>query len=1258
MLGWVARVATRAKAARRAPPGRRGPAAESSPRTSPRASPRATRSAATFDASASVDTQGRALTYEWNFGDGKTATGVSVQHLFATPGTFAVTLTVRAADGAFATLKKDVVVADPVVTTTAPLAGVVRDTTGGGLSFVKVLDRDGKELAVTDGEGRFTVTAPVGLPVTLVFRRADFATQVARTTIPAGATKGALSVQLMPRAMPVFLADAAAGGVIKGAQGARVEFPPSALVDDETGAPITGTVAVRLTTLNHGGGDSPAFPGAYKGVLADGTIDDIGSFGVVEVTLEQNGRKVQLAPGAEAMVEVPYTVAGGQVGDVIPFWTLDERTGLWTLLHADIALQAATDGSGGLVSRASVPHFSWINADAQWVDIFPGGRTDGRFAFRIEGSDEPTSAPIAYDLDFEPCAARPVNVRGSGLASSATVDVFGVPANCDQIGINAHSLDGNYFVRGATTSSGSAAVPAAISLLAVDQLPVVGSAAASTGTIAGTERRYFAVPVVAGTTPVLRVRAKSGSTLQGVLRLLPAEDREPRAPEGFTAAADTRVHLAATMTSKLVVEISAAAGTGDFELQLEDETLPLLNDAPSTNVSLPGNTSRDFLVRGSRDDLARVLLTTTSFGVNVAVFDARGKPVAGGNDDTGLFRFPAGGFYLVRVGNTTTQPVDVKIRYAPSAPPIALTPGSRTALTTSLAAGQGQVFVLPYVAESGVLATVRAADGGRAPRVAVYPTTEQTIPSNSVGARELRRPDEAEAFAGFRPAVANPLTPPSVVVQVLTPGDAPVEAVETFDLVVPQAALLAGTCTGADTPSAVAAGLALVEGGTLTLCEGDHEGLAGLRLGVPNFVIAGQGVGKTRLLPWPEQTAILSGRYGESAILSLSTATVRDLDIVNTREGIFLGGGAPIKTLTVSRVGILSPTQLVSAGFSESSCIVSTGDFSGAAFHATEVVCERTTKAIDLTNFDEADVTKLTTTGATRGLVTANVGALTVEDSTFDGSVQSLLLNNHKGTLRVAHNTVTQAAGTGGLGGIAVLASLRTLDAAATPERLFVGNEITLAGSQSVGIQFAFNTAPGSVRIDGNTIVGTGGTQAGVRSNASGVGVVGGPVAIVNNVIRDVGGSAIDFGRVEEVTSIAIVNNTLRVVTADGAGKSVVRLATATAPGTGTVSFLNNILVGGGAAGIGVRFADGLSFTRSHNLFQDAGVPYQNLSGTSFLLASNDLAGTASFIDADLRVAPSSLAVDSGTTGPLVPTTALEGARPQGAGVDRGAYEQ
>jgi hypothetical protein len=1217
-----------------------------------------TLASATFDASASVDAQGRALTYTWDFGDGKTAVGVKVAHLFSQQGTFLVTLTVRAADGAFATLQRDVVVADPAVTTTAPLAGVVRDSAGGGLGFVKVLDRDGTELATTDGDGRFTVVAPVGIPLVYVFKRADFTTQVARTTLPAGATKGAVAVQMMPRAAPLFLEDAAAGGIIRGAHGARLEFPPSALVDDETGTPITGTVAVRLTTLNHDAGDSSAFPGTYQGVLADGTIDDIGSFGVVEVTLEQNGRKVQLAPGAEAMVEVPYTVAGGQAGDVIPFWTLDERTGLWTLLNADVALQTATDGSGGLVSRARVRHFSWLNVDARWIDLFPGGRTDGRFAFRVEGTGEPTSAPLSFELDFAPCAVRPVSVGGTALAAADTVDLPGIPANCDKIGVNARSLDGKYFVRGASTGAGSAAVPAVISLLDVDELPVVGTAAASVGAVAGTERRYFAVPVVAGKTAVLRVRAKSGSALQGILRLLPAEDREPRAPEAFGADTDTRVQLAATTTDKVVVEITAAAGGGDFELQLEDQTLPLLNDAPSTNVTVPPNAARDFLVRGSRDDLARLLLTTTGFAVGVTVFDARGKVIGGGGTDSGLFRFPAGGLYVVRISNGVAQPVDVQIRYAPSAPPITLTPGPRAALTTKLAAGQGQVFVLPYVAESGVLATVAAADGSDAPHVAMYPTTEQPIPSSGVGTRELRRPDGAQAIAAMRPAVANPLTPPSVVVQVLTAADAPVDAVETFDLVPPKEALLAGTCAGADTPSAIAAGLALADAGTLTLCEGDHAGLAGLLIGAPHFVLAGQGDDKTRLLPWPNQVAIASGRYGESFFSTLASATVRDLSIVNTREGIALGGGQPIESLTVERVHIVSPTPVAPGAGVESSCILSTGQLSGASFQATDVVCERTVKAIDLTNFAQAEIHGLTTTDATRGVVTANVGALTLEDSALAGVVQGAILNNHKGTLRVARTTVTQAAGTGGLGGIVFLAQLRTLDATQSPERAFVGNTLTLAGSQSVGIQFAFNAAPGSVRVDGNTIVGTGGTQVGVRANASGVGVVGGPVSLVNNVIRGVGGSAIDFARVEELGPIAVINNTLRVITADGPGKSVVRFGTATAPGAGSVAFLNNIVVGGGAAGIGVRFADGLTFTRSHNLFQDAGVPYQNASGAAFPLSTEDLAALANFVDEDLRVAPSSPAVDTGVSGPLVPATAIEGPRPLGAGVDRGAYEQ
>ena len=47
-----------------------------------------------FDATASTDPNGDALTYDWNFGDGATATGATAQHTFTADGTYTVTLTV------------------------------------------------------------------------------------------------------------------------------------------------------------------------------------------------------------------------------------------------------------------------------------------------------------------------------------------------------------------------------------------------------------------------------------------------------------------------------------------------------------------------------------------------------------------------------------------------------------------------------------------------------------------------------------------------------------------------------------------------------------------------------------------------------------------------------------------------------------------------------------------------------------------------------------------------------------------------------------------------------------------------------------------------------------------------------------------------------------------------------------------------------------------------------------------------------------
>lgn len=53
----------------------------------------------TFNAASSVALDGQISRYSWDFGDGNTAVGISISHLYADPGSYVVTLTVQASNG-------------------------------------------------------------------------------------------------------------------------------------------------------------------------------------------------------------------------------------------------------------------------------------------------------------------------------------------------------------------------------------------------------------------------------------------------------------------------------------------------------------------------------------------------------------------------------------------------------------------------------------------------------------------------------------------------------------------------------------------------------------------------------------------------------------------------------------------------------------------------------------------------------------------------------------------------------------------------------------------------------------------------------------------------------------------------------------------------------------------------------------------------------------------------------------------------------
>jgi mono/diheme cytochrome c family protein/chitodextrinase len=149
-----------------------------------------------FDGSGSYDPDGTINSYDWNFGDGNTATGAVTNNTFTTAGTYTVTLTVTDADGLSHTTFKDITVGGVMIPVSDPggpytgVEGTAVDFDGSASTHVTPITNyiwdfgDGSPFV--QGPSPFashTYTAPGAYTVTLAVQDAGNVTGVANTTV-------------------------------------------------------------------------------------------------------------------------------------------------------------------------------------------------------------------------------------------------------------------------------------------------------------------------------------------------------------------------------------------------------------------------------------------------------------------------------------------------------------------------------------------------------------------------------------------------------------------------------------------------------------------------------------------------------------------------------------------------------------------------------------------------------------------------------------------------------------------------------------------------------------------------------------------------------------------------------------------------------------------------------------------------------------------------------------------------------------------
>ena len=136
---------------------------------------------------------------------------------------------------------------------------------------------------------------------------------------------------------------------------------------DENGFPVTGTAEIAFAPIDPTSDDIILSPGSFVGISATtGEAVDLESGFMAEISLTQNGRPLQLAPGATAAVTftLPPNFAA-QPGELIQAWWFDTEAGVWHEDGLGLVEESPTK-PGRLIWTVEVSHFTSWNCDRPW----------------------------------------------------------------------------------------------------------------------------------------------------------------------------------------------------------------------------------------------------------------------------------------------------------------------------------------------------------------------------------------------------------------------------------------------------------------------------------------------------------------------------------------------------------------------------------------------------------------------------------------------------------------------------------------------------------------------------------------------------------------------------------------------------------------------------------------------------------------------------------------------------------------------------